>query len=364
MENRERQRIVGKEYALPGPGCQAGLSRALPTEGEPDSPALPFPWLGIPRRPRVGGASKRELAALLVALVAWGCAPPDHPARLPDSPPAGVEAVVRAEEVRALSAGPGTAYYSLKSEEGPWAIHLLRVDMNRCELGLEVVRAPRQEELAGGRSRVTELLAGPDPRIVAAVNGDFFTPEGLPLGTEVVGGDVRRVRDRPAFAWRPGAPPWMGVPTTEGDSVLVVGWRIPRGAPDGVSQVVGGFPQLLVEGGRVGDLLVGENPSFAAARHPRTAVGFDPSSGHLWLVGVDGRQSGYSDGMSLPELAGLLEALGVTQAVNLDGGGSTVMVLQGVAVSRPSDAEGERPVVNALAVVRDPGLCRSGVFSR
>jgi len=152
----------------------------------------------------------------------------------------------------------------------------------------------------------------------------------------------------------------MGVPTLEGDSVLVVGWRIPRQGSDGTSQVVGGFPVLLARGGRVGDLLVTENPSFAAARHPRTAVGFDPVRRLLWLVGVDGRQPGYSDGMTLPELAGLFEALGVTEAVNLDGGGSTVMVLEGIPVSRPSDAEGERPVVNALAVVRDPAFCRAG----
>jgi exopolysaccharide biosynthesis protein len=64
--------------------------------------------------------------------------------------------------------------------------------------------------------------------------------------------------------------------------------------------------------------------------------------------------------MSLPELTGLLEALGATEAVNLDGGGSTSMILRGAAVNRPSDEEGERPVVNALAVVRDAKLCRPG----
>ena len=305
-------------------------------------------------------ASARVGAVLLTALAALGCAPPDHPARLPGPLPEGIMESLSADEVRVLSVGPGMAYFSLRSEEGPLATHLLRVDMSRCDLGLEVVRAPKQEELTGGRGRVTELSRIPGHRTVAAVNGDFFTPEGLPVGTEVVSGDARRVRDRPVVAWRPGGPPWMGSPTLEGDSVLVVGWSISRKDPDGVSQVVGGFPQLLAEGRRVGDLLVSENPSFAAARHPRTAVGFDPSTGHLWIVGVDGRQPGYSDGMTLPELASLMEALGVTDAVNLDGGGSTVMVLRGVAVSRPSDAEGERPVVNALLVVRDPELCRVG----
>ncbi len=152
----------------------------------------------------------------------------------------------------------------------------------------------------------------------------------------------------------------MGIPSTEGDSVLVVGWRIPRKESDGVSQVIGGFPRLLARGKRVGDLRVTDLPSFAAARHPRTAVGFDPARGHLWIVGVDGRQEGYSEGMTLPELTALFEALGTTEAVNLDGGGSTVMTLRGVVVSHPSDAEGERPVVNALMVVRDPGFCGVG----
>ncbi|MBT8403057.1 MAG: phosphodiester glycosidase family protein, partial [Gemmatimonadetes bacterium] len=73
---------------------------------------------------------------------------------------------------------------------------------------------------------------------------------------------------------------------------------------------------------------------------------------------VDGRQGDYSTGMTLPELADLFDALGATEALNLDGGGSSVMLLRGRRVSRPSDAEGERPVVNALLIVEDPDGCR------
>jgi hypothetical protein len=251
------------------------------------------------------------------------------------------------------------AYYGLAVEEGPWAIHLLVVDLGRCDLGVRVLPAAKQDGMQGGRSRVTELQMVPQQPL-AAVNGDFFTPEGLPLGTEVVGGEVRRIRSRPAFAWRPGFPPWMGTPTTEGDTILQLGWRVPRHAGDGLSQVVGGFPFLLEDGIQVGDLGVAARPSFSAARHPRTAVGFDAGKGLLWIVVVDGRQPGYSDGMSLPELAGLFKSLGATEAVNLDGGGSTVMVLDGYSVSRPSGAGGERAVVNALGVVRDQEFCRTG----
>jgi exopolysaccharide biosynthesis protein len=63
--------------------------------------------------------------------------------------------------------------------------------------------------------------------------------------------------------------------------------------------------------------------------------------------------------MTLPELASLFEILGVEDAINLDGGGSSVMVVEGEAVSHPSDMEGERPVVNALGVKWDEVLCRT-----
>ena len=151
----------------------------------------------------------------------------------------------------------------------------------------------------------------------------------------------------------------MGDPRVLGDSILRVGWNVPRSRPDGATQVIGGFPLLLKSGERVGNLRVSDLPAFAAARHPRTAVGYDPAQEVLWVIVVDGRQEGYSDGMTLPELTALLERLGASEAVNLDGGGSSIMVLEGVAVSRPSDESGERPVVNALGIVRDPALCRA-----
>jgi hypothetical protein len=150
----------------------------------------------------------------------------------------------------------------------------------------------------------------------------------------------------------------MGTPKLEGDSVLVLGWPVSRSQGDGETEALGGFPLLLRDGLRVGDLEVEERPSFAAERHPRTAVGFDLDEKVLWVLVVDGRQPDYSAGMTLPEIATLMEALGVEEAINLDGGGSSVMVVDGITVSRPSDAEGERPVVNALGIRRDPALCR------
>ncbi len=86
---------------------------------------------------------------------------------------------------------------------------------------------------------------------------------------------------------------------------------------------------------------------FASARHPRTGVGIRGS--HLVLAAVDGRQPGYSEGMSLPEFAELFLSLGCTDALNLDGGGSTTMVVRDRVVNSPSSGV-ERAIVNALAI--------------
>jgi exopolysaccharide biosynthesis protein len=98
-------------------------------------------------------------------------------------------------------------------------------------------------------------------------------------------------------------------------------------------------------------------PAFATERHPRSAVAVR-ADGTVLLVAVDGRQPGHSVGMTLPELTELLVELGGTDALNLDGGGSTTLVLRGRIVNRPSESSGERPVTNALLVLGPaPGDC-------
>lgn len=114
--------------------------------------------------------------------------------------------------------------------------------------------------------------------------------------------------------------------------------------------IVGGGPQLISEGEidiRRDQEKITE--AFVSERHPRTAIGRD-KSGRLLLVTVDGRQPNISVGMSLPSLAQLLLELHATDAINLDGGGSTTMVVGDKIVNRPSDSAGERPVSDAILV--------------
>ncbi|MEZ5306446.1 MAG: phosphodiester glycosidase family protein [Pyrinomonadaceae bacterium] len=93
----------------------------------------------------------------------------------------------------------------------------------------------------------------------------------------------------------------------------------------------------------------GTGKAFGEARHPRTFVGLFPDGSPLLGV-ADGRQKGYSVGMTLPELGAFLVSIGVSEAMNLDGGGSSTMFLKDKIANKPSDESGERKVSDALVV--------------
>jgi hypothetical protein len=119
--------------------------------------------------------------------------------------------------------------------------------------------------------------------------------------------------------------------------------------------VVGGAGLLVKDGRAIDDWSIEQTgDSLRTVRHPRTMIGAD-AGGRLWLVTIDGRQPGYSVGVTMPELRQLAQALGLTQALNLDGGGSTTMVVKGEIVNRPSDAVGPRTVSDVLLVRPRPG---------
>jgi hypothetical protein len=116
-------------------------------------------------------------------------------------------------------------------------------------------------------------------------------------------------------------------------------------------EIVGGAG-LIARDGRFVEDWSGERfaKGFAETRHPRTMIGVD-QSGSVWLVTVDGRQPQLSLGMTLPELRELARRLGLIHALNLDGGGSTTMWVNGAVVNSPSDPGGPRKVSDALLVM-------------
>jgi hypothetical protein len=170
-----------------------------------------------------------------------------------------------------------------------------------------------------------------------------------------------------------------GVTIPSGGAVLKAGRRAPLDTRSALSELapgttvsavialepfhpleaVGGRPWLVRDGVVAVQLDTVGRAGFASARHPRTAAGISRDGARILLVTVDGRQAPYSDGMSLRELAQLMLALGASESMNLDGGGSTAMVIAGQdsgsvfrVVNRPSDRGGERAVGNAVGLVR------------
>ena len=117
--------------------------------------------------------------------------------------------------------------------------------------------------------------------------------------------------------------------------------------------IVGGGPRLLAGGQPAWE---GEpekkNPGFFLSRHPRTAIGYRKNGARI-LVVVDGRQWRDSLGLSIPQLGSLMMSLGCIEALNLDGGGSSAMVIGGSLVNHPSDATGERADSDALLLFRN-----------
>jgi hypothetical protein len=126
--------------------------------------------------------------------------------------------------------------------------------------------------------------------------------------------------------------------------ILRVYQRVSPGLPR-VEDVISGNPILVLNGGPAPL----DQGAFNVDRHPRTAVGFNADTTRLYLVTVDGRQV-VSAGMSNFELRDFFLRIGAAHAINLDGGGSTTMVVRGDIVNVPSGGT-ERPVANALLAV-------------
>jgi hypothetical protein len=146
------------------------------------------------------------------------------------------------------------------------------------------------------------------------------------------------------IAARPGTSEALLVASlTMGETVSVewsFGWA-------GTADAMGGTP-LLLEDGRV---TVSRCGAYLCRRHPRTGVGVT-EDGSVLMVVVDGRRT-LSRGLTLVGFARLFRRLGATWALNMDGGGSSTMVVGSRIVNVPSDGR-ERPVCCSVMVLPGP----------
>ena len=248
---------------------------------------------------------------------------------------------------------PGVFIHSETRPNPPTRLFVAEVDLKNPRLHLRV--APGGPDPDGPGQWQTTLMT---PTKIAArekfdfvVNGDFFKARGVNDGEgtnaafrtaqwALVSGPA--TTDGKTWAVSTNARPCLVV--HKNHSVTIETRTQP--APDAWEVIAGNT--LLVKDG----VLV---PHPGKVRHPRTAVGLDATGNKLMILVVDGRKPGIAAGMSYDELAAEMLRLGCRQALNLDGGGSSVMAVRGAGkdkleiLNEPTDGR-ERAVANVLGI--------------
>lgn len=230
----------------------------------------------------------------------------------------------------------------------PMVIHVLTIDVRTKKLRFLVTPPDDPGSPYPLKARTTSQFLE-DFGVQIAVNGDGFSPwwSHSPADYYPHVGDPVAPRGEAASRgkvyWRSDE----AVPTLYISSRN----RLSFDAPARPYNAISG-EYLLVTGGMPVDEL--DNTET----HPRTAVGYSKNGRFLYLVVVDGRQPLYSEGMTLAELAELMIEVGAQFAMNLDGGGSSTMVVRGPdgelrVLNSPIDnyiPGRERPVANHLGI--------------
>jgi hypothetical protein len=244
---------------------------------------------------------------------------------------------------------PGIIYTrSLELQPRPMMIHVITIDMRTP--GLRFLVTPpddRGSDTPLRARKTTDFLS--EFEVQVAINGDGFTPwwSRSPADYYPHSGDP--VRPRGDTASR-GKTYWT---TAEPFPTLYVSSRnaLSFDAPAKPYNAISGETMLVMGGEVMPDL-------NTVQLHPRSAIGYARNGRYLYLVVVDGRQPLYSEGATLAELADVMVSLGAQYAMNLDGGGSSTLVVEDVhgnprILNSPIDnyiPGRERPVANHLGI--------------
>ncbi len=234
-------------------------------------------------------------------------------------------------------------------------VHKVRVDLDVGGIGFVVTPGDASAGREIPARTTSEFLDEFDAQL--AINGAFFEPfhSNHPLDYYPEPGEAVDVLGRAVANGKVYSDDNADWPTLCLGSNRV---EIALGElPVGVRWAVAGR-HLLVD---QGEAVAAKGDAFNVELHPRTAVGVDERGQTLWLVVVDGRQKNYSEGATLKELAALMVHLGAWRGLNLDGGGSSTLVVEG--------KDGKPDVLNAPYHTRVPMRERPvanhvGVFAR
>jgi len=192
----------------------------------------------------------------------------------------------------------------------------------------------------GGLLLSNEVLLEPATRIVTR---DSIKYQAVRAAIGFVANDVQitwvTTSDRTIYEWPTPPSHQPGHPADSLDYGTASEWAVRDALSAGPMLIVGGEIQVTADE----EIFFG---SSIPDVHPRSAAG-RTADGALLIMVVDGRQD-ISRGVYLEELAALMKEVGAVEALNLDGGGSSALVVNGQLLNRPTGGTTEREVMSAL----------------
>ncbi len=229
-------------------------------------------------------------------------------------------------------------------EPRPLQVRVARIDLKEPTVQFLVTPSNGDEPLDSNARTTSQFLR--EFKCQVAINGSPFAPLAKRpaepqdvLGLSLSRGDL------------------YSPPTTEYDAFLIGqdrrAWlergKVRKNRTRDAHNGLCGFYALLIDG---------KNNGGMKDRHPRSALGVTRDGRYLLLMTIDGRQTGYSEGASTAETAEWIRKFGAHDAFNLDGGGSTTLVIESrdgepLVLNRPSGGS-ERLVANHLGVFAKP----------
>jgi len=224
----------------------------------------------------------------------------------------------------------------LNNGNQPMKIFILELDLNTNNLRLKAGTPNNKSTFS--KQTVSEIARTQDTagnRVLVALNGDFFNSSGIPQSVLYKNGVAIKAQfcDLCTF---------LAIDNLNKASIISKDIQFD---PAKIKEALGGYHWLIKNSQKVpqGDLSI----------EPRTAAGITLNN-MVYFIVADGRQAAYSNGMSFNNLSDIFFALGVKDAINLDGGGSSTLVIKENAEwrvkNKPSDGS-QRMVANAWTIV-------------
>ena len=298
------------------------------------------------------------LAVWTLAVMSAGQAAPPQtaPATTRASAPASMVAVLPSTPVQWQGLFRGVDYFTETSVGGlPQVVHAMRVDLSDPNIHFFVTPSNGDAPLDTNGLKTSTFLK--QYKVQAAINASPFEPV---IETEQTPQKIHGLSVSNGDAYSPSEKNHPALVISADNKAKIVDHPVDA---NGVYNAVAGFAIILKDG---------RNLCRDGVRHPRTVVGISPDGRYLYLVVIDGRQAGYSEGATTAESAEWLRRYGATEGLNLDGGGSTAMVIAdgrggAKALNRPIHGGmpgNERVNANHLGVLAAPLTAASSPAAR